>query len=266
MRICLNGAIIDEADAHIAVSDRGLLLGDGVFETVAVRRGEIKRLTAHLDRLGRDAKAIGLRTPWADSAIKGWIEKLVVENNLPDAAVRVTLTRGPASRGLLPPADAKPTLLISTAPMPEPAEPARVIIATSTRRNEHSPLSRIKSTNYLDSILARREAEAREADDAILLNTQGLVAESTVANIFVLVEGLVATPPVSDGALPGVMRADVMALARGVEASISPEMLLSASEIFLSNALGIRSVVSIEGQPVGDGEPGLITQLLAARL
>jgi len=266
MRVCLNGTIIDEADAHIAPQDRGLLLGDGVFETLAVRRGEIKRLNAHLMRLAHDCKIIGLRTPWADTHIKAWIDKLVTENSLPDAVVRITITRGIGPRGVLPPDDAKPTLLITTAAMPEPAEPARLVMATSTRRNEHSPTSRIKSTNYLDNIIARREAQARGADDALLLNTQGRIAEATAANIFALIGGGILTPPITEGALPGVMRADVIALARGEEAVITPEMLMSASEVFLSSALGIRPVIAIDDQAVGDGEAGLITQLLAARL
>lgn len=266
MRVCLNGAIIDEADAHIAINDRGVLLGDGVFETIAVRGGQIKRLNAHLLRLAHDCKVIGLRTPWADTAIKSWIEKLIVDNNLPDALVRMTLTRGAGPRGVLPPTDAKPTLLITTAAMPAPAEAARLIFATSTRRNEHSPTSAIKSINYLDNIIARREAQERDADDAIILNTQDRVAESTAANIFALIGGTILTPPMSEGALPGVMRADVLTLARGEETPLTMDMLMSASEVFLSNALGIRPVIAIEGQPVGDGEPGLITQLLAARL
>lgn len=266
MRVCLNGNIFDETEARIAPNDRGLLLGDGVFETLAVRRGEIKRWQAHADRLAHDAKVIGLRTPWAASKIKSWIDKVLSENALTDAVVRITITRGPGPRGLISPDPPQPTLLITAAPMPEPALPARVIVAKTTRRNEFSPLSAIKSTNYLDSVLARHEAAALNADDAILLNTRGLVAEATAANVFVLVDGLVATPPVADGALPGVMRADVIALARGVEANLTPETLMAASEVFLSSSLGLRAVVSIDGAPVGDGEPGLITQLLAARL
>jgi len=266
MRVCLNGAIIDEANAHFAINDRGVLLGDGVFETIAVRGGQIKRLNTHLMRLVRDCRVIGLRVPWADTAIKSWIDKLIADNNLPDAVVRITLTRGVGPRSLLAPTDAKPTLLITTAPMPEPAEPARLVIASSTRRNEHAPTSRIKSINYLDNIIARSEAQRRDADDAIVLNTQGRVAESTAANIFALIGGGLLTPPITEGALPGVMRADVITLARAEETPITVEMLMSASEVFLSNALGIRPVIAIEGQTVGNGEPGLITQLLAARL
>ncbi|MEQ9448782.1 MAG: aminotransferase class IV, partial [Rhodospirillaceae bacterium] len=133
-------------------------------------------------------------------------------------------------------------------------------------RNQLSPLAGIKSTNVLDSILAREEAAAAGADDALLLNTEGNVAEASAANVFALIDGGLVTPPVSDGALPGIMRGEVIRLARGEERTITVESLERASEIFLSNALGLRPVVSINGKPVGDGEVGLITQLLAARL
>lgn len=266
MRVCLNGTMLDETAAQIAITDRGVLLGDGVFETIAVRRGQPKRLVAHMLRLFADARVIGLTPPWDEASIAMWVGQTALENQLSDAVVRITLTRGPAPRGLLPPADAKPTLLITAAPMPDEAPPARVVIGTATRRNEQSPTSRIKSISYLDNILARQEAQTRGVDDAIVLNTQGRVAESTVANVFALIGGAILTPPVSEGALPGVMRADVLKLARGEEMPITVEMLKSSSEVFLSNALGIRPVISIDGIDVGDGEPGLITQLMAVRL
>jgi len=266
MRVCLNGKMIDDETAHIAVNDRGFLLGDGVFETIAVRRGQAKRLNAHLARLRHDASVIGLALPWPDTTLMSLIERVAHANDLTEAVVRVTVSRGPAARGLLPPATPEPTLLITASAMPDLSEPVRVIISTVTRRNEHSPLSRIKNLNYLDNILARQDAAQKNADDAILLNTVGRVAESTVANVFALIDGGLVTPPLSDGALPGVMRADVIKLGRGEERAITPEMLKASSEVFLTNALGIRAVVSIDGAPVGDGEPGLITQLLAARL
>ncbi len=258
--------MVDEAAARIAPDDRGFLLGDGIFETVAVKRGQAKRLVGHLARLRHDADVIGLKVPWDDDTLVLWIAQTTLENDLADAVVRITITRGPGPRGLLPPTGQHPTVLITAALLPPTDEPARLIIGSVTRRNEHSPLSGIKSINYLDNIVARREAHARDADDAVILNTQGRVAETTVANIFALIGGGIITPPITEGALPGLMRADVLKLARGDEAPITVAGLKNASEVFTSNALGIRPVISIDGQPVGDGEPGLITQLLAARL
>jgi branched-chain amino acid aminotransferase len=134
------------------------------------------------------------------------------------------------------------------------------------RRDETSPLARVKNLGYLGNILARKEAAAAGADDAVLLNTHGRVAETTVANIFCLIAGGLATPPVGEGALPGVMRAEVIKLTRAEERPITVAELEQSSEVFVTNALGIRPVVRMNGRDVGDGAPGLITQLLAVRL
>ena len=266
MKISINGVLTEAAAARIDPADRGFTLGDGVFETIAVRRNAVRHLAAHLARLRGGANLLGIPLPGDDQHIANMIGATITGNNATEGVVRVMLTRGPGVRGLATPPRPTPTLVISIAPLPPPAEPAKVIIATSTRRNEHSPLSRIKHINYLDNILARREAEAASADDAVLLNTAGNIAESTVANIFVLVDGFMLTPPITDGALPGIMRFETIKLAKAEERTLSPEMLKRSSEVFLTNALGIRPVTHIDGQAVGDGEPGLITQLLATRL
>jgi branched-chain amino acid aminotransferase len=155
--------------------------------------------------------------------------------------------------------------MITGGPLP-PDDPVTLIVAHGTRRDETSPLARVKSLGYLGNILARQEAVAAGADDAVLLNTQGRIAETTVANIFCLIAGGLVTPPISEGALPGVMRAEVIRLARAEERPISVAELEQSSEIFVTNALGIRPVVRLNGHDVGDGAPGLITQLLAVRL
>ncbi len=266
MRVCLNGKLMDEAEARIAPSDRGFLLGDGVFETIAVRRGQARRLHAHFERLRRDANIIALALPWPDTTLSALVERVAEENQLSDAAVRLTVTRGSGPRGLLPPSTPEPTLLITASPLPDMSIPITLVVSDITTRNENSPLSVIKNINYLENIMLRQDAAEQSADDAIVLNTQGRVAETTIANIFALVDGVVVTPPIAEGALPGVMRADVLKLARGEERPITVEMLKAASEVFVSNALGLRGVIAIDGQPIGDGEPGLITQMLAARL
>ncbi len=266
MKISINGVLTDADTARIDPTDRGFTLGDGVFETIVVRKNAVRHLKAHLDRLRHGAGVLGIPLPGDDQHLAGMIGAAITANALTEAVVRVTLTRGPGARGLASPAKPTPTLVITAGPLPPPAEPAKVIIATVTRRNEHSPLSGIKHLNYLDNILARREAEATGADDAILLNTAGRVAESTVANVFVLVDSFMLTPPLDDGALPGIIRGEAIKLARAEEKSLSLEMLMRASEVFLTNALGVRPVTHINGKAVGDGEPGLITQLLATRL
>lgn len=266
MKISINGVLCDAATARIDPADRGFTLGDGVFETIVVRRNAVRHLAAHLARLRAGANLLGIPLPGDDQHIAGLISAVISGNQQTEGVVRVTLTRGPGARGIVPPTDPHPTLVISLAPLPPAAEPAKVIIAQTTRRNEHSPLSRIKHLNYLDNILARQEAVAAGADDALLLNTAGRIAESTVANIFVLVDGYMLTPSITDGALPGVMRAEAMKLAKGEEGPVTVEMVTRASEVFLTNALGVRPVTHIDGKAVGDGDPGLITQLLATRL
>ncbi len=266
MKISLNGTLTDESAARIDPTDRGFLLGDGVFETIAVRKGVPRRLPAHLARLRLGAGVLNIALPYTDVKLAMLIQETLAANELTEASARITLTRGPGARGVAPPTAPTPTLLITVGAMAPALGPARVIVAQDTRRNEHSPLAQIKSLNYLDNIIARQEAINLGADDALLLNTAGRVAESTVANIFVLVNGGLITPPVEEGALPGVMRGEAIKLARAEEKPITIDMLGDASEIFLTNALGLRAVIQIGDHTVGDGEPGLITQLLAARL
>jgi branched-chain amino acid aminotransferase len=251
MIVWLNDALINAEEMRIDPADRGFLLGDGLFETIAVRTGKILRLESHLARLKLGCEVLSLPYPSLD--FKTAIEALCVANDFTDAAIRLTLTRGPAPRGLLPPEKPQLVLLISAASWPGAPPPARCVIATVTRRNEYSPLASIKSVDYLDNILARQEAAKRGANEAILLNTKGRVAESSAANLFVVKEGRMITPPVEEGALPGVMRAAVLNAYKGIQAPLEVGDLAMADAIFLTNSLGIRAVTSLEGKSVGNG-------------
>lgn len=243
MKCLLNGQILDSAAANILVTDRGFTLGDGLFETIRVRAGRMQRLPAHIARLTRGAHLLGI--PMPDQDVLEALEMVRTANALDDGVLRLTLTRGSGPRGVLPPANPEPTLLITPAPMAPLPPPARLIIATVTRRNEMSPLAGVKSLNYLDNILARQEAATRQTDDALLLNTQGRIAETSIANIFALIEGRLLTPPLQDGALPGVMRAAM--LGQGAqEHPLAPEDLAGAEELFLTSSLGIRPVRELE--------------------
>jgi branched-chain amino acid aminotransferase len=256
MTLWLNGALVEADIARIDPSDRGFTLGDGLFETIRHQGGRTWHLDRHLARLRQGAAFLGFPLPWADAAIAAGIAALIEADGLGDAALRLTLSRGPGQRGILPPAEPRPTLLLTAAKLAPPMPPARAIIATVTRRNEASPLSRFKTLNYLDNIVARGEALRRGADDAILLNTQGRVAEASVANVFVLQGGVLQTPPVADGALPGIMRGLLIERCGAVEAPLLPADLAAADAVFLSNSLGLRPVVAIDGHEIG-GEPGL---------
>ena len=264
MLIHLNGALVSAAEARVDPADRGLALGDGLFETIRARGGRPLRLAAHCARLRAGAEVLDLPVPVSDEALGRALEETLKANAVTDGVLRLTLTRGPGPRGLLPPPQPRPTLLITAAAEASSPSPIRAVIATTTRRNEHSPLSRCKCINYLDNILARLEAAKRGAEDALLLNTAGRLAGTTIANLFLVIDGAVVTPPVADGALPGVMRGEVLAAAGAEERSLKPEDLARASEAFVTNCLGIRALVSVDGAPIGDGRPGPVFEKFPA--
>jgi branched-chain amino acid aminotransferase len=257
MKLWLNGALQAAESARIDPADRGFTLGDGVFETICVNAGQPLRLAQHLARFRAGAATLEISPVYDEAAITAAIAEVIAANHLQNAALRLTLSRGPAPRGLLPVFDQTPTLLITAADLPPPKPPARAIICTSTCRNEASPLSRIKSLNYLDSILALQEARRRGADEAILLNSQGRIAEASAANIFLIIQGNIRTPPVADGALPGIMRAALIARFGVIEASLTLADLRAAQAVFLSTALGLRAVASIDEQELDLQNPAL---------
>ncbi len=201
--IWLNGALLPAKQARIDPSDRGLTLGDGLFETIRVAGGVPLHVQRHLTRLRHGAEQLGIIPPLDDAEILAAFTQTLAANALEEAVLRLTLTRGVGPRGVAPPANARPTLLITAASWVAPSVDLSAIICQSTRRNEFSPLAAIKSLNYLDNILARREAALRGAEDAILLNTQGNVAEATAANLFLLKNGKWLTPPVAEARSPG---------------------------------------------------------------
>ncbi|MBC8340020.1 MAG: aminotransferase class IV [Rhodospirillales bacterium] len=264
MKVFLNDRLMDASGARQAAAidptDRGLTLGDGVFETMAVRGGQIPRADAHLARLGRGASVLGIELPMAGEDLLEALKSVIAANAISDGAVRLTCTRGPGPRGLLPPQTPSPSLIITGAGTPLGlGEPVSAIIATETRRNEHSPLSRIKSLNYLDNVLALGEAVAKGADDALMLNGAGNLACATSANVFAVIGGNLVTPPVQDGCLDGVLRADVLGALGGEERTLAPGDLAGASEAFLTNCFSVRPLIMVDGQQIGNGKPGPIT-------
>ena len=256
--VWLNGAVSKQGVARIDPTDRGFTLGDGIFETVRARNGIPLYPSLHLARLRCGAEALGIHLDATDEILAGAMQDVLAANALQDAALRLTVTRGPAPRGVLPSGTCRPTLLISAGVLPAPATPARLIVCKSTRRNEHSPLSRIKSLNYLDSILARREAAARQADDAILLNTAGTAAEASAASLVLLADGRAVTPRVTDGALPGIARGLLLQAGWISEAVVPVSMLAIAEAALLVNALGSRAVASIDGMELDHDHPALL--------
>jgi branched-chain amino acid aminotransferase len=257
----LNGVWTD-GPAQIRADDRGLLLGDGVFETLAVRGGRVWRIATHLARLRHGADIMGIRLPENDQTLGAVLREAADRNGVETGLVRLTLTRGPATGGLASPDNGTPTILVTARSRAVMDAPIDAVIARTTRRNETSPLAAIKSTSYLDGILAAREAQAQGADEALLLNTQGRLAESTIANLFLVIDGQLVTPPVNEGALPGVMRADIIGHENVHERPLSEDDLWRASEAMLTNSGGVRPLVGVDGRAVGEGVPGPVTTRL----
>lgn len=266
MSAWLNGAVVGPDAAALLLDDRGFLLGDGVFDTLAAFNGKPFRLEDHLQRLRQNAGAIDLPVPYDDAALgqavlavlkAGPAEKVV--------AVRTTVSRGPGPRGLLPPKTdvCRPVVMIAAAVFAPPDSPAKAIIS-SVRRNEGALTSRIKSLSYLDNILARQEAARHGADEAIMLNNRGVVAGATAANIFIVRNKTLFTPPVEDGVLAGIARKAVFEMAATLglsahETSLAPEKLYEADDVFLASSLiGVRSVGQIGEHIVRDSGPGSV--------
>lgn len=262
MMVWRNGKLVS-ADGAVDARDRGVMLGDGVFETMVFQRAGVLRLDRHLNRLRRGLQVLGMTADVDAADVEQGAAALADVTDVVEGALRLTVLRGPGARGVLPTDMGEPTVLMALTPVKLCDDtPLKLIIAQGTRRNDLSPMSTIKSTNYGDAILARMEADNVGADDALILNTRGTLAEATAANVFCLINGTLVTPPASDGALPGVMRDIVLAHEDVEEMSISEASLSDAQEIFLTSSIGIRPVIAINQNPVGDGQPGAIARRL----
>ncbi len=257
--VWLNGALVPAGEAAISVADRGFTLGDGLFETLRLQNGAAQDVPAHFARLASGAALLRLALPFDAAGMAEILARTAAANGLTEGGLRLTLTRGAGPRGLLPPAAPKVTLL-ATAFAVSPVQGVRAIIARSIARDETSPLSRVKSLNYLPNILARLEAQDSGAEEAILLNHAGRVAGASIGNVLVRTGALWLTPPVSDGALPGIRRAKLLAAGLVGEAPISPEMLQNATAICVCNVLAVRPIVALDGvalPAMGLGETGV---------
>lgn len=270
----LSGSFVPLSRAYLSPLDRGFSLADGAFETMVAVGDRVFRLDDHLARLAEGASVLELPLPTPGDL--AWaVRETLRRNGLPRSVARLTATRGiDSGRGLAPPAQSTLTIVVRVTPRQRlviESGGQRIglsIIVASLRRNESSPISRIKTLAYTEGIVARLEAQRAGADDALLLNTQGGVACATSSNVF-LVRGdrTVVTPPTSHGALPGIARRTVLELADRLghpvaKESISPADLMQAREVFLTNVItGPVPVISVDGQPVGTGTE--VTRALA---
>jgi branched-subunit amino acid aminotransferase/4-amino-4-deoxychorismate lyase len=269
MTFWLNGEYREET-AAIDIADRGFLLGDGVFETILLRDGRPAFLSEHLNRMRLGAAALAIETEIDEGVIAAALRELARRNGAAKgtASARLTLTRGPGPRGLVPVKSAAPaTFLITVNSYAAPAgeAPAKLIVSRY-RRSEMSLAARHKTLNYLDNVMARGEAAAAGADDAVMLNGAGRVACASAANIFLIRDGAVATPPLDEGAMPGIVRAVLLGRAKtaGIAIAEAPveAQALRDSALFLTNSLiGLRAA-SVGGGREPDNAAQRILQAL----
>jgi len=274
LHIHINGRTVPDTEPAVRALDRGLLYGDGLFETLRTYSRVPFRLRSHIERLNASAHELRFaHTLDADDA-RAAIAELLDLNGLADAYVRLTLTRG-IHRGPLELTPAgPPTLCIIAKPIrplpPERYDPGSSAIVASVRQNADSPTPRHKTLNYLDKLLARTEARERGAHEAILLNTRGEVAEAASSSLFIVVRGRLITPTLDANILPGVTRHEILRLAAqaGLPAdqrTVDPRELAAADEAFLTNSVAeIVPLRSINGATVGAGTPGPITRQIQA--
>ncbi len=250
--IIYNDKTIPSSQACIKHNDRGFTLGHGLFETILVKKGTASAIDYHWHRLETSAPLIGITLPFSKQEFIKMLDALIDENNLQDkvAGARLTITHGESARGILPVTPPPPNFIISVFEYTHMPNTNFSALIAATRKNEHTVSARVKSISYLDNILAKQEAMSQGYNEAILLNTASNVADGAITNVFVVKNNKIYTPPIVDGALPGVIRTillkELTAKFPIIETSISPNELLSADEVFLTNALmGIQPVTQI---------------------
>jgi branched-chain amino acid aminotransferase len=275
MKIYIDGKLVDKEDAKVSVFDHGVLYGDGIFEGIRAYNGRIFRLEDHLQRLDESARAILLKLPQSIDDIKKAIVETVRANNLKDAYIRLVVTRGIGDLGLdMRKCKSGATLFIIADKIelyPEEFYEKGLTLVTSTIRQKglDQVTPGVKSLNYLANILARAEATAAGAQEAILLNATGHVSECSGDNIFYIKDGRIFTPPTSAGILVGVTRNVVMELAQEklgikvIERNFPRYDLYSADEVFLTGTgAEVIAGVKIDGRVIGKGACGPITKQL----
>jgi len=267
----LNGRLLPEEQAVVSVLDRGFLYGDGLFETIRVSRGAPFRWRDHLERLEAGARLLRLAIPCPADELRARVDQLISANQMPEALLRLTISRGVGPRGYSPKGADRPTLAMTLHPAPElnaQSPPLWRVVTSSFRLPSDEQLARFKTCNKLPQIMARAEAEGAGADEALLLNTNGHVVEASTSNLFWIAGNTFCTPPLTSGILAGVTRIVVLELCRKLgwparEAAIAPAELLRAQAIFLSlSSWGVVEVTALDGRPVARSP--LVPRLQAA--
>lgn len=259
MVVFLNGGFVPEQQAMIPVSDRGFTYGDGLFETVRVFNGRPFRLAQHLERMMRGVEFLRLKLPHSPKELQQLAQQLIQQNQMPDAVLRVAVSRGPGQRGYTPQADGPPTMVMSLHPAP-PLDPLRPVewslVTSSLRLPATDALSSFKTSSKLLQVAARIEAAEQGAEEALLLNTNGEVAEAAAGNLFWVYREKICTVPTGRGVLPGITRAVVLEICQNLglptnKRVIKPEALRQGDGIFVTqSAYGVIVITEFNGERV----------------
>lgn len=274
--IYIDGEFLPESEAKISVFDHGLLYGDGIFEGIRFYNGRVFRLEEHHDRLWDSARSICLEIPMSREEMTEALLETIRRNGLRDGYIRQIVTRGVGNLGLNPVQCKKPSVIIIAATIAlYPEEVYRnglTIVTCATRRAGAAVLNpAVKSLNYLNNVMARIEANLSGADEALMLNDAGNVAECTADNVFIIKKGRIFTPPISAGALRGITRAVVFEIAEELgiamsEADITRHDVFTADECFLTGtAAEVIPVIKADGRMIGNGKPGELSARIIAR-
>jgi branched-chain amino acid aminotransferase len=265
--VWVNGELTDAGTASLSVLDHGVTVGDGVFETLKIVRDAAGdrhafALTRHLRRLRRSAAALDLVVDRSDDDLRAAVKAVLQADGGNAGRVRITVTGGVSPLGSDRGA-AGPTVMVAAAPQ-APWPPTATVVTVPWLRNEHSPLTGVKSTSYAENVIALRHARARGADEAILANTAGHLCEGTGTNVFVAVGGRLVTPPLSAGCLAGVTRELLLELIEAEERDLPLAALGTADEVFLtSSTRDVQPVAAVDGVALPPC-PGPLTRAAAA--
>jgi len=271
----VNGRYLEKDKASVSIYDHGFLYGDGVYEAIRAYDGIVFKLQEHIDRLCESAKSVKIELSVTKDELTGIVIEVLKKNQLKNGYVRIVLSRGAGKMGVDPRNCPEPTLVV----MAEPREPlfgkevkGIAAMLSSLRRTPSWALDpRIKTLNYLNNVLAKIEAIEAGVEEAIMLNEQGYVAETSTENIFVVKRGVIATPHTSLGILKGITRDVVIRIAKELgypleERELTVHELYNADEVFVTGtAAEIVPIVKISGRIIGDGKVGPVFSRIIAR-
>jgi branched-chain amino acid aminotransferase len=274
--IYIDGKFFPEADAKISVFDHGLLYGDGIFEGIRFYNGRVFKLEEHLERLWDSARSICLEIPIGRAEMTEALLDTIRQNGLNEGYIRLIVTRGVGNLGLNPAQCKRPSVIIIATTIAlyskEVCETGLTVVTCATRRTGAAALNpAVKSLNYLNNVMARIEANLAGADEALMLNEAGNVAECTADNVFIVKRGQIFTPPIAAGALRGITRAVVFDIAAELglkitETDITRHDVFVADECFLTGtAAEVISVIKADGRTIGNGKPGSVTTRMIGR-